>query len=215
MSLIKIRAALEQAIAAMPGIVPSVAIVASTASASGTVFQTASPHLLQSGVSVGVSGHSESSLNGTYYFVKLTATTFSLQHKVTKAPLTSGTNGAGGILTPKLIAWEGVAFEPVAGVPYQKVHMLYASPMNPTMGDGHYREQGYLQISLYYPTNMGTLDVVTRAELIRSTFPRGASFSNDGVEVNIDKTPEFIPGVVESETYAMAVRIQYRAEIFN
>jgi hypothetical protein len=214
-SLIKVRAALEQAVAAMPGIVLPVTIVASTASSTAAVFETATPHLLESGVTVGISGHSEVLLDGTYYFVKLTDTTFSLQNKVTKTPIASTASGTGGVLTPKLIAWEGVAFEPVAGVPYQKVNVLYATPINSTLGTSHYREHGYLQVSLYYPTNMGTVDVVTRAELIRSTFPRGASFSNGGVVVNIDKTPAILPGLVESETFAMAVMIPYRAEIFN
>lgn len=215
MSLINIRVALEQAIAAMPNIVPAVVIDSSTASSQATVFETATPHLLETGVTVAVTDHSESALNGRYYFVKVSDTSFSLRNKVTKAAITSTASGVGGVLTPKLIAWEGVAFEPVAGVPYQKVNALYATPQNPTMGGGHTRETGYIQISLYYPTNLGTVDVLTRAELIRSTFPRGASFSNGGVVVSIDNTPAILPGVVESETYAMAVMIPYRAEIFN
>lgn len=109
-------------------------------------------------------------------------------------------------------AFENTKFTPVAGTPYQLVHLLLASPDNSEFGSRH-REQGYMQVKLMYPLQAGTAEVAARAELIRSTFKRGNTFSNGGVTVVIDKTPEIVPGTVEGDRYAVAVKVRFFANI--
>lgn len=209
MSLLKIRAALESALNAMPGIIPAATIT----SFDGSVFTTATPHQLVSGLSVTIAGNS--GLNGTYEAVVLGASTFSLLDPVTQASAT-GTSGTGGTVLANLTAWENMSFPKHAGqVPYQRVNLLPARPSNPTFGGNHYREIGIFQVTLVYPMQQGTGDVVARAELIRSTFPRGSSFSNGGIVVNLDRTPEIWPGAVAEESYMLPIRMSYWADIFS
>jgi hypothetical protein len=57
--------------------------------------------------------------------------------------------------------------------------------------------------------------VTTRAELIRSTFYRGASFTSGGVTVNIEKTPEIAPGRVEEDRFVIPVKVRIFAHVIR
>jgi hypothetical protein len=216
MPMVKIRAALETALAAMGELIPSVTISTSVAGASA-VINTATPHLLDDGVSVTLSGHSGStpSLNGKYFITRISATSFSLLHPVTEAPFACTAGGAGGVCKPNLTAWDNTGFKPVPGVPYQKVNLVWAEPDDVTFGGNFHREFGFLQVSLFYPILLGTLDISTRAQLIRTTFKRGSTFEKDGVTVKILKTPAIMGGVPIDESYAVPIRISFQADIFS
>jgi len=215
-SIVKIRAALETAINTMVGIIPAVAIASSVPGAEA-IFTTTAPHLLTSRVSVTISGHTGSTpnLNGTYIVSVIDATSFSLTNTITGVAIASTVAGVGGVISANLTAWEGVAFAQVTGVPYQKVYLIPATPENPTFGGNFSREIGFCQVNLFYPIQRGTAAVMTRAELIRSTFPRGSTFSFSGVTVRILKTPTISPGVVDEESFMVPIRIPYQADIFS
>jgi hypothetical protein len=119
-------------------------------------------------------------------------------------------------MTPALAtAWENAPYTPVVGTPYQRVTLMLAEPDNPEMGSARYTEQGIFQIDLKYPLNGGPSAVTTRAELIRSTFYRGASFTSGGVTVNIEKTPEIAPGRVEEDRFVIPVKVRIFAHILR
>ena len=105
-------------------------------------------------------------------------------------------------------AWENVPYEPVSGTPYQRVFLLPAAPDNPEMGRLA-REQGIFQISLAYPLNAGPGAALARAELIRDTFYRGATFTASGVTTTIERTPEISPGRIEEDRYVVPVRVRF------
>jgi hypothetical protein len=210
MSLVYIRAALETALNAMAGIIPSVVITSST---NGS-FITATPHLLVSGIIITISGHSVSVLNDSFYVVVTGPNSFTLLHKVTRQPITSAASGTDGVVAANLTAWDNVSFQPIAGVPYQKVSLVLASPQNPSFGGGQRRETGFMQVSLCYPSQKGTTAITTRVELIRSTFPRGASFTSNGITVHIPKDANVLQGMTIDENYVIVVRIPYWADIF-
>lgn len=109
-------------------------------------------------------------------------------------------------------AWENMAFTPVAGTAYQQVNVLFADPDNTEFGSRH-RELGYMQVKLMYQLQVGTSVVMARAELIRTTFYRGASFTNGGVTVIVEKTPEIGVGQVEGDRYAVPVRIRFFSNV--
>lgn len=115
---------------------------------------------------------------------------------------------------PLATAWENVPYAPVQGTPYQRATVLLAEPVNSEIGrQGLHMEQGFMQVDLAYPLNAGTHDAITRAELIRTTFYRGASFTASGVTVNIERTPEIAPGRVEADRFVIPVRIRFYAHI--
>jgi hypothetical protein len=126
-----------------------------------------------------------------------------------RAALETALNGMSPALST---AFENVAFTPVAGTAYQQVNVLFAEPDNLEFGS-HYREIGYMQVKLMYPLQVGTATVAARAELIRTTFRRGASFTSGGVTVTIEKTPEIGNAQVEGDRYAMPVRVRFFANI--
>jgi hypothetical protein len=207
MSQLAIRAALELALRAMTEIIPPISILSST----NSVFLTSAPHLLTSEIDVKIAGHS--TLNRSALVVVNSSTTFSLKDSLTNSAIVLA-NGTGGTVTAQLTAWENVSFKALNSVPYQKVNFVFARPENPTKGDAFYREIGFLQVTLYYPQQEGPFAALSRAELIRSTFPRGSSFSNNGIIVNIDRTAEIMPGMPTDESYVMIVRVPFYANIF-
>ena len=109
-------------------------------------------------------------------------------------------------------AWENSDFTPVTGTAYQRVHILFTSPDNTQYGDT-YQETGYMQVDLMYPSGAGTSAVNARAELLRSTFTRGNSFTSSGVTTIIQKTPEVMPGRAEEDRWAVSVVIRFYANI--
>lgn len=109
-------------------------------------------------------------------------------------------------------AWENVSFTPVPGTPHQQVHLLCAMPDNSEHGRTHF-EQGYMQVKLMYPLQIGTSTIAARAELIRSTFYRGAAFTSGGVAVRVTHTPEVSPGSVEGDRFAVPVKVRFAAFI--
>lgn len=126
-----------------------------------------------------------------------------------RAALETALNGMSPALST---AWENVSFTPVSGTPYQQVHLLCAQPDNNEHGRTHF-EQGYMQVKLMYPLQIGTSTIAARAELIRSTFYRGASFVSGGVTVKITHTPEVSPGSVEGDRFALPVKVRFAAFI--
>jgi plasmid stabilization system protein ParE len=109
-------------------------------------------------------------------------------------------------------AWENTPYSPVVGSPYARVNLLLAEPANPVIGT-LYTEQGFLQVSLAYPLDDGPAAAAARADLIRTTFHRGASFTASGVTVNIERTPEISPAQIEPDRYILTVKIRFYAHI--
>jgi hypothetical protein len=118
-------------------------------------------------------------------------------------------------MTPALdTAFENASFlPPAASTPYQQVNVMFAEPRNPVFGDAMHRESGIMQVKLLYPLQAGTKDAATRAELLRSTFYRGASFTKSGVTVVISETPEVAAGGAEGGMWSVPVKIRFYANI--
>ena len=118
-------------------------------------------------------------------------------------------------MTPALsTAWENVPFTPVSGTPYQAAYLLPATPANPTMGDGYYREQGIFQVTLMYPLQAGPKTAADRAELIRAAFKRGTSMTSGGITTIIERTLEIGQGRVDGDRWALPVKIRWYAGIY-
>jgi len=123
-----------------------------------------------------------------------------------RAALEAKLNG----ITPALAtAWQNAPYTPVAGTAYQQVFLLPATPSNPTLGDGFYREQGIFQITLMYPIQAGSSAAETRAELIRTAFKRGTSMTSGGVTVKVEATPEISQGRVDGDRWAVPVKVRW------
>ena len=127
-----------------------------------------------------------------------------------RTALETAINGMSALAT----AWENVPYTPVTGTPYQRVFLLVAQPDNRVLGS-NYTEQGILQVSLMYPINTGTNAAATRAELLRTTFKRGNTYSSGGITVLITKTPEIGTGTTDGDRFVIPVKIRWSADILS
>lgn len=106
-------------------------------------------------------------------------------------------------------AYQNFSFTPVTGQPYQELYLLPAEPNNWAMGDGSRQERGIFQINLQYPAGQGPAIAEARAGLIKALFKRGASFTKDGVTVQIERTPEICEGRPGDGRWMVPIRIRY------
>jgi hypothetical protein len=118
-----------------------------------------------------------------------------------------------GMTPPLATAWENVLFNPTTGVPYQQVNLLAADPNNPSMGDKFRQEVGIFQITLKYTMQTGPGAADARAELLRSIFHRGATFTADGITVTIDRTPTVSMASQDGDRWSLPVKIRWYANI--
>lgn len=110
-------------------------------------------------------------------------------------------------------AYEAVSFNPTPGIPYQRVQLVPSRPQT-LFGSNYFREKGTYQILLAYPGNLGTTDILDRAELIRSTFKSGTSLIESGTTVIITGTP-FIGGTgIVQDRIVLPILISYSVEVF-
>lgn len=127
-----------------------------------------------------------------------------------KAAIETAING----MTPVLpTAWENIPYNPIAGTPYQQVWFLSFMPGQREFGITSHQVNSYFQIDLLYPLLAGTNAVLNRAELIKSLFKQGSTFTNAGQSVNITQTPTVSSGRVEGDRWKVSVKVYYSAWI--
>lgn len=132
---------------------------------------------------------------------------------MSRAKIRAALEGALNSMTPALAtAWENASYAPVTGTPYQAAFILMPEPVNIEIGTA-YRQDGYMQVNLLYPLNAGPAAAEARAELIRTAFPRAASFTVSGVTVHITTTVHIGNGRTESDRYFLPVRIPFHAHL--
>lgn len=187
--------------------------IASSTPGSATVFKTSEPHGLSSGVVITISDHS--TISGSFVVEVVDATKFKAKSSSNGSYVSTGAAGSGGKVKAELTEWENTSFTPVVGVPYQRVHVLFAEPENPTFGVDHVRETGFMQITLHFPKQVGTGAINARIELIREVFKRNTTLEFGGVKVIVTKTPEKAGGAPLEQSYAVAVRVPFRCDIYS
>lgn len=121
------------------------------------------------------------------------------------------------LLLPALpTAWENIKFDPPSDedgpLPYQQAFVMLADPEYPVQGIGH-RDQGFLQVSLFYPANKGTGDAEARAKLIRDHFPKKLALVHGGVVVTINNAAAILNGRQDGDRWMVPVRIPFHTNI--
>lgn len=103
------------------------------------------------------------------------------------------------------------AYTPVAGTPYQSVHILYGDSEDICITNDLIKDQGIMQVTLYYPIGKGSKDVEARAKLIKSTFTNALKLTDGTDEVRISKTSDIKNMGQNSDRYVYVVSIYYRS----
>lgn len=102
------------------------------------------------------------------------------------------------------------AFEPTVDQAYQRADVLFAEPDNAEYG-ANFQDRGFLQVTLCYPIAEGLSNIMARAELLRTTFRRGVSFTSGSTTVTVTRTPQILPGQAEDTVFTVPVRIPFTA----
>ncbi|HEX5126490.1 MAG TPA: phage tail terminator-like protein [Rhodocyclaceae bacterium] len=110
---------------------------------------------------------------------------------------------------------ENQEYAPIADRPFLEVFIRFATPNNPTMGAGFYQELGFMQVNVMFPLKAGTAEAAAQAQVIRDAFKRGKSFTDSGITVQIDKTPEISGGTVDGDHWKTVLRAPFHADIFT
>lgn len=120
-------------------------------------------------------------------------------------------------ITPVSIdsSFENASFTPSKDKPYQVIQILPRTPENPSFGDNYFREVGEVQLILCFPLNKGTADAYTHAGLIRDTFFRGFSMTENGTIVTVKLTPRIQGSIILDDRFCVPVNIEYFASILK
>lgn len=111
-------------------------------------------------------------------------------------------------------AWSNTVFTPTVGQAHQLPTLLPAEPDNSVAGASPpYQDRGLFQITLNFPQGNGSKDALTRAMLIRNSFPVGLSLVSGGITTVIETTPEIGSGLNEGPWYQIPVRVRWYANI--
>ena len=211
-----IVAALRAKLDGLAGIIPAVTIT-SVSVATNAVFTTNVPHLLQTGLEVSIKNTIgfTPDINGVFFVVVLSATTFTLQNTIGKTPIAVTIAGTGGSVQAYLTSWPNCSFQANLSVGYQRVDLIIARPSSPTQGGGYREERGTFQVTLVYPIGIGTGAIMRRAKLIGDAFAKGTEMQYGGVIVNILWPPELGSTYKTPDSFCMPVKIFYQANIFS
>lgn len=119
-------------------------------------------------------------------------------------------------LTPTVATgWEGVSFTPPENAMYQRVQFLVSPPEDPVLGTGFHRELVTMQVFVAGLLNKGSAEVLNRAELIRSHFPKGLTMTEGNVRMHILRTPQVAGVSVAADRVVCPVFIQFVAEVYS
>lgn len=115
-------------------------------------------------------------------------------------------------------AWEGRAFTPTPGTPYQEITTQFFDAL-PIGLVGSDMVRGLFQVRLLYPlttpdgtgvTQVGIGPAWARAAEIQALFPRNLVLSNIGGRVKIAARPTINRGPVQGDRDVTVVRIAFR-----
>lgn len=107
--------------------------------------------------------------------------------------------------------YENVSFTPVAGTPYQSVKMLYAGIDDLAVTNDLRRDQGIFQVTLFYPSGVGSKACEDRAKLIRSHFTNGLKLYHGGDEVRIAKTADIKVMGNMADRFVIVISIEWKS----
>ncbi len=102
---------------------------------------------------------------------------------------------------------------PTPPLPYWEAKLLPNRPTNDEYGRG-YREIALFEIALLHRLGIGPGAADTDAELIRSTFFRSASLTASGQVINVDETPQVMPGYRDGDAWRTPVSIRVYSNNF-
>lgn len=110
------------------------------------------------------------------------------------------------------VAWQNVAFKPVAGATYLRATILPGNTQNPSVGMQHLRYIGLLQVSVVGVPGSGPAVTESIANGLEDHFPRGLRLTQSGLVISITNTPSIAPAQQDPDKFVIPVSVPYRCE---
>ena len=108
-------------------------------------------------------------------------------------------------------AFENLAFSPLAGQPYQRVHTLVNRPIDMDLAVQTREERGVFQVSLFFPLNQGRVPAQSRADALRQWFKPPQTLVEGGVQVLLLSSVQTGSGAPDSDRWHIPVSIYWRS----
>lgn len=119
-------------------------------------------------------------------------------------------------MTPAIdTGFEGVEFNPPVNTMYQRCQFMIMPPADPVFGVGYHREQLQLQVFIADIKGQGTRNLIGRAEMLRSTFPKGLYLMEGTTKIFILRTPQIGSVSTVQDRIIIPVIIPVIAEVYQ
>ena len=109
------------------------------------------------------------------------------------------------------LAYENTPYTPVAGTPYARVDHLTNTPVDHAVSADVVGLMGYMNVLLLYPAGNGAGAADVMAQAIQDHFAPVQELVNGDVAVQIVRTPDIRPGMVDGDRWAVPVRVYWQS----
>lgn len=109
------------------------------------------------------------------------------------------------------LAYENTPYTPVAGTPYARVDHLTNTPVDHAVSADVVELMGYMNVLLLYPAGNGAGAADLMAQAIQDHFAPAQELVNGDVSVQIVRTPDIRPGMVDGDRWAVPVRVYWQS----
>lgn len=116
---------------------------------------------------------------------------------------------------PVPIAWEGIKFDPVPGVPYLRVDILPATTLSNDLAGEHREWNGIMQVSVLIPQGQGPyfVDGVVLPGL-DALFSPGVGFVYQGIRIRALQPVDRAGALQETDRNRVPLSIRYHAQVY-
>lgn len=119
-------------------------------------------------------------------------------------------------ISPSLAtSFEAIEFNPPVDLMYQRCQFLIMPPDDSSFPTGYYRERVQMQVFVADTLGHGTTAANERAELIRSTFFRGLSYTENSIHIRVLETPKIQSAFVSQDRVIVPVMIDLNCDVYT
>lgn len=119
-------------------------------------------------------------------------------------------------ITPSVAtSFEAIEFNPPVDLMYQRCQFMILPPDDPAFPPGYYRERVQMQVFVADTKGHGTTAANERAELIRSTFFKGLSYTENSIHIRVLETPQIQSAFISQDRVIVPVMIDLTCDVYS
>lgn len=107
------------------------------------------------------------------------------------------------------IAWDNTKFIPIKGTPYMRPTVLMSPAVLGSL-ETLQMNNGIYQIDLFYPTDVGSGDVLTQADAVFDHFKANLKLDSGSVSVYIKEISRLSRDIPEQSWYMTSIEVHFK-----